>query len=357
MRFFLSSHGASPYGAERVLLTLAQGLQQRGHHVTLEIPHEGPALATAEELVGVEVWHSRRPRLPRNVREGLSYAVGAAWATARLWRKIRRGKYDVVWVNSLFNPLAAAAGRLAGPTVIWHIHERNFPGPLRPLGSLAVRTGSDVPVPVSGFVSRTFSTGGLPNSHILFEPLCKVLPPVPLRPRDEEFVVGYVGQFEPRKRVLDLLGAVARVENVRALLVGDGKMRPQVEKEIERLEIGSRVTLAGLQKDVHPFYARMDCVVIPSRDEPCALVASEAMAVGRPVIAAQHGGLPEVLGDAALYYPMGDVAALAAQIRRLQASPVLAAELRERGLARAPLFSVDGWLDQVESIVQAATTR
>src|SRR5690606_39612657 len=57
------------YGAERVLLTLAEGFAARGHDVTLEIPHEGPALDAARRLKGVRVWHSRRPRLPRNAIE------------------------------------------------------------------------------------------------------------------------------------------------------------------------------------------------------------------------------------------------------------------------------------------------
>src|SRR5690606_4410431 len=101
MRLFLSSHGASPYGAERVLLMLAEGFAARGHDVTLEIPHEGPALDAARRLAGVRVWHSRRPRLPRNAAELARYLAGAPRAVLRLSREIRRGRYDLVWVNSM----------------------------------------------------------------------------------------------------------------------------------------------------------------------------------------------------------------------------------------------------------------
>lgn len=46
-RVLLMSHGAGPYGAERILLALASALRDEGHAVTLDFPHEGPALEAA----------------------------------------------------------------------------------------------------------------------------------------------------------------------------------------------------------------------------------------------------------------------------------------------------------------------
>ena len=103
-----------------------------------------------------------------------------------------------------------------------------------------------------------------------------------------------------------------------------------------------------------PFYQRMHCVVIPSRDEPCPLVAFEAMSIGRPVIASRHGGHPEVLGDAALYFPLGDANELAACILRLRDDPALRTELRQRGLERVAGFGREHWLDEVERIAGEA---
>lgn len=355
MKVLLSSHGASPFGAERVLLIMAEGLARRGHSVTLEIPHEGPALESASKLEGVEIWMSQRPRLPRSVREGVSYLLGTVSSVVRLRERVRKVGYDVVWVNSMFNPPAAVAGRLAGVPVIWHLHERNLRGPAGILMAWLVRMCSTVSVPVSGFVAETFSTvpGGGGRQEVLFEQF-PALPPLPPASREGDFVVGFVGQFEPRKRVPDLLRALAEVPDACGLLVGDGKRQDDVIGAIRQHTLTERVEWTGLQKDVLPHYRRMHCVVIPSRDEPCPLVAFEAMSVGRPVIASRHGGHAEVLGDAALYFPLGDSGILAERIARLKNDPGLCEELRRRGLERVARFDREGWLDQVERILEDA---
>ena len=355
LRLLLSSHGASPFGAERVLLILAEGLAARGHSVTLEIPHEGPALEVARALDNVEVWLSGRPRLPRNPGEAAAYLLGLPRAIGRLRRHARERAYDLVWVNSMFNPPAALAGRLAGVPVVWHLHERNLRGPASVPMSWLIRFGADVSVPVSGFVARTFSRipGGGGKQEVLFEQFPR-LAPLPPAPDEGDLVVGFVGQLEPRKRVGDLLRALAEVPDARGLVVGDGKRRDHVLELIGSLGLEHRVEWAGLQRDMVQYYGRMHCVVIPSRDEPCPLVAFEAMSVGRPVIASRHGGHPEVLGDAALYFPLGDARALAAQIRRLRDDPTLRSELRRRGAERVLGFDRERWLDQVERIARSA---
>lgn len=358
LRFLLSSHGASPFGAERVLLIMAEGLAGRGHRVTLEIPHEGPALEVAARLDGVDVWLSRRPRLPRDLREGLRYGMGAVPATWKLRRHVTDGGYDLVWVNSMFNPLAAAAARLAGVPVVWHLHERNLRGPMAAPMAWLIRLCSHTAVPVSDFVAATFSRipGGDGRQEVLFEQFPE-LPRLSPASSEGDFVVGFVGQLEPRKRVTDLLHALARLPDVRGLLVGDGKRRDHVRTTLARLGLEERVEWVGLQRDVVPYYRRMDCVVIPSRDEPCPLVAFESMCVGRPVIASRHGGHPEVLGDAALYFPLGDSESLAGCIERLKGDPRLREELRSAGLERVDRFDREGWLDEVERIARETVDR
>ncbi|HTC30330.1 MAG TPA: glycosyltransferase, partial [Candidatus Acidoferrum sp.] len=65
----------------------------------------------------------------------------------------------------------------------------------------------------------------------------------------------------------------------------------------------------------------------------------EAMAYGVPVIATDVTAIPEAAGDAALYVPLDDDGALAQAILRVRHDPVLAASLRERGVARAALMT------------------
>lgn len=353
LKLLLSSHGASPFGAERVLLILAEGLAGRGHHVTLEIPHDGPAVRDAQTIPGVRVWVSNRRRLPRDGGELAAYGFGAPNDFWKLRREIRRG-YHTVWVNSLFNPLAALAARSAGVGVVWHLHERNFRNATAGPTARLIRAAAHERVAVSRFVAETFGSGARSRGRyrILYEQY-DPLEPTPL-PTGQPFTVGYVGQFEPRKNVPDLLQAIAGLPDVRGLLVGDGKQRDEVRAAVARLGLQERVELPGLQSEVAAWYRRMHCVVIPSRDEPCPLVALEAMSAGRPVIASRDGGHPEVLGNDGLLYPLGDTDALRDRIRQLQEHPETRQELARRGVERAREFDRELWLDRAEEIARSA---
>jgi glycosyltransferase involved in cell wall biosynthesis len=356
MRVLLSSHGASLFGAERVLMALARGLAARGHDITLEVPHDGPGLRAALHSPGVQVIVSRRCRLPRNRRELLSYAAEFRRSVQRVRSLTRQARYDVVWVNSIYNVPAAFAARGSGAAVVWHLHERNFARPAANLAARCVQACSQLAVAPSRFVSDSFVSAGLAAAgvRIVSNAVLEPLSAAPPRPHRADLVIGYVGQLEPRKRVGDIIEAVGRLPGVTALIAGDGKARADVTAAAHQPQVQNRIRLTGFLDDIFPLLSDCDCVVIPSGNEAFGLVAVEAMAVGRPVIAAESGALPEVLGDAALYYPLGDVDGLTACLRRLQSEPGLAAELRERGLARVPQFTVERMLDGVEAVLQDA---
>ncbi len=359
MKLLLSAHGAGLYGGERVLLALARGLAERGHHIVLEIPHEGPALEPARSIPGVEVWMSDRPRLPRNVLELLRWLGGAAGARRALETRLRDGGFDALWVSSIYNAVAAWAGARAGAPVLWHLHERDFRGPGGRAMARAVAAWGTVPVAVSAYVAASFEAHRVLEGRVRVLPNALLRPPAPPReegdPGRRPFVVGCVGQLEPRKRVNDVVAALALVPGVRGLIVGDGKSRGRVLHSIARLGLAERIELAGFRPDPAALYHEMSCVVMPSVREPFGLVALEAMAAGRPVIAARSGALPEVLGDAALFYQPGDTAALAACIRRLRDEPGLAERLRRLGLERVRAFDPERWLDAAETLVGAAS--
>lgn len=357
MRLLLSSHGAGLYGGERVLLALARGLAERGHEIVLELPHDGPAVDEARAMPGIELWVSGRARLPRNAPELLRWASGAPYARNRLDSRLHVGGFDAVWVSSVFNAVAAWAGSRARVPVVWQLHERDFRGPAGRIMARLVAAWATVPVGVSAFVARTF------DEHPVLRGRVRVLPNALLRrlePRREPlpggspFVVGCVGQLEPRKRVPDVVAALARVPDAHGLIVGDGKARAAVLASIRREGVATRVRMAGFVSDPAPFYHEMSCVAIPSVREPFGLVALEAMAAGLPVVAARSGSLPDVLGEAALLYEPGNVHELARCIRRLRDEPELAERLRRTGLERVRLFDRERWLDAAEAIARDA---
>ena len=103
----------------------------------------------------------------------------------------------------------------------------------------------------------------------------------------------------------------------------------------ETVRFVGRVTDATLAH----LFTQAEFVLMPSRDEGFGLPALEAMASGTPVIAAQAGALPEVVGDDALLIDPDDADGLTASIDRLADDAGLRAALGARGLARAGTFS------------------
>ncbi|MBQ6246974.1 MAG: glycosyltransferase family 4 protein, partial [Kiritimatiellae bacterium] len=131
----------------------------------------------------------------------------------------------------------------------------------------------------------------------------------PLPPLD----LVYVGQLVRGKGVHLLLRALARMKGGRRLdIVGAGNMDARLKALARRLGLAGRVTFHGFQPNPADYMAAARCVVVPSFwQEPYGLVAAEAAAMGKKVVAFAVGGLPEACGENAVLVPPGDVDALA----------------------------------------------
>lgn len=103
------------------------------------------------------------------------------------------------------------------------------------------------------------------------------------------FVVGHVGRFVEQKNhtfLIDIFNEIARTdEAVWLLLIGDGPLRPEIERKIRSLGLGDRVILAGLRDDVPKvMLGAMDCFLFPSLYEGLGIVLIEAQAAGLPCV-------------------------------------------------------------------------
>ena len=162
-----------------------------------------------------------------------------------------------------------------------------------------------------------------------------------------------VGRFSSEKGHADLLRAFAQLpDSARLVLVGDGILL----SELERLA-GPRVTFAGHQSDVSPYYALATHFVLPSLSEGSPNVLLEAMAAGLPIVSTRVGGVPETVtdGESALLVPAGDPTALATALRRLLDQPAYAQQLAAAGRHRvATHFSPAQYRQSMLKIYQGA---
>lgn len=156
----------------------------------------------------------------------------------------------------------------------------------------------------------------------------------------------YVGSLDARKNLPRLLQAYARLCVSRPgwalVIVGAHKwMVAPIAETVQRLALAPHVRFTGFvaEEDLPALYNGADLFVFPSLCEGFGLPVLEAMACGTPVVTSNTSSLPEVAGDAALLVDPTDVAAITEAMERVLSDPVLAADLRARGLARASQFS------------------
>jgi glycosyltransferase involved in cell wall biosynthesis len=184
------------------------------------------------------------------------------------------------------------------------------------------------------------------------DPRYRVVERVALPPRVRELLGGeerftlFVGSVEPRKNLLTLVRAYARLRAPPPLLIagGSGWKNSDVFAEVDRLRLGGRVRFLGLVTDdeLVALYNRATAFVFPTIYEGFGLPVIEALACGAPVLTTRVASIPEVGGDAVLYCEQPrDELELARNLERLLDDDDLRASLRARGPARAAGFSWD----------------
>ena len=135
--------------------------------------------------------------------------------------------------------------------------------------------------------------------------------------------LGVVARLEAEKGHPTLLDAwpavVTAVPEARLLVVGEGSRLEALVAQAEMLGISASVVFTGRRDDIPAVTKALDVAVLPSYREAQGLTILEAMALSRPVVASNVGGIPEMVEDGVtgLLVPPHDPAALAAAIVRL----------------------------------------
>lgn len=105
----------------------------------------------------------------------------------------------------------------------------------------------------------------------------------------------YVGRLSAEKEITEILSVLQAIPNSRLALVGDGPYRA----ELEKFFAGTNTNFVGYLQgdDLAAAFASSDAFMFPSRTETLGLVLLEAMAAGCPVVAANSGGIPDIVTD------------------------------------------------------------
>ncbi len=339
MRILLVVSSYLPHvgGLQRVTSTLAGELQRRAHTVQVLANRYPRSLAAHEQIdgVGVQRLLFLVPRW-RQVQDGRADLAGAGLlifpaTLLRLIALVVRFRPDVVNLHFVGAPalFLLLAHKLLRFKFVVSLHGDDVEGYARGTSfdrrvMRATLAEADAVTACSRYLldaARAISPGIARKSGVVYNGV--ELPDVKSDGRGEGGLVA-AGRLMPKKGFDVLLQAMhllrASGASPHLTLIGDGPERDRLQEQIERLQLTGLVEMAGAQDRVavrRAFHASQ-LVVIPSRQEPFGMVALEAMAEGKPVVATRAGGLPEVLeGAAARLVEPGDAPALAEAIREM----------------------------------------
>lgn len=360
----LHTEWSSGWGGQEIrILAESKAFRDRGATVYIATQPDGQLFAKAGDA-GFEV-------IPVKMHKGLNLG-----AIVQLMGIIKSRQIDLVHTHSsVDHRLAGIAARLCGRPIV---RSRHLSTPIKrsPFSKALYTRLADRVITSGQFIrDAMINYNGMPPEHIVSIPagidvaqfsLARSLPDIrsELGIAPDAFVVGIVGVLRSWKGHADLIQAVRLLGNeipdLRLLIVGEGPQRAALENLIRETEMAHSVLMVGHQKDPAPYMKAMDVAVLPSyANEATSQVLPQAMAMRRPVITTNIGGLPEVVlhEKTGLLVPPRDSAALAAAILRLQRDPVLRRYLADEGYRHTQEnFTFEGMIDKTQAVYEALLT-
>ncbi|OJF13171.1 glycosyltransferase family 4 protein [Couchioplanes caeruleus] len=330
--------GSSTGGVGQHVSSLARGLLAAGCGVLVCGP------AATDELFGFSAAGAGFAPVEISANPGPQ----DSGAIRALRRALTGRELGVVHAHGLRAAFVAALARPTAPLVVtWHnvVLARGLRGSASALVERIVARSAALTLGASeDLVARAESlgarnarlgavaapVGGAPKrSRTAVRAEFRVAPDVPL--------ILSVGRLHPQKRYDVLVEAAARWRELDpaplTVVAGSGPSYMMLAQRAS--ELHARVQLLGHRTDVPDLLAGADLAVVTSDWEARQLFAQEALRAGVPLITTAVGGLPGLVGDAAVLIPPGDVDALDRAVREMIADPARRADYAARGPRQA----------------------
>jgi glycosyltransferase involved in cell wall biosynthesis len=377
---------ADTYGSDKVLFDLACCVQDHNYYSIVVVPVNGPLVDLLRNK-GVEVHVTPVAKLSRSTfsLKGLALLPIDIWKSMRAIDVLLCGRHvDLVHSNTLAVLGGAFWARRNNTPHLWHVHElilfpklasMALPWLLACLADKVIcnsrMTEKWVLSSQPKLSSRTVTVwNGLtrPANQDTYSSIKSFKQEHDLN-SSEIVTVALVGRINRMKGQGQLIKAAEilweqNIRNVRYIIVGSPPhgqeyFLSQLKDLVNRSPVRSSLVLMDFIENIWPVWEACDIAVVPSTEpESFGLVAIEAMSVGKPVVAAGHGGLIDIIDDGrtGILVTPGDPVALANALQLLIGNPLLRRRLGEAGrIKQEAMFSlsnqITNTLDCYESMI------
>lgn len=336
-------HDGQLYGSQQSLLLILSGLSRLKFRPLISLARSGPLEDLLKQFqFDLPILHHKRlmwfKHDVRNVFQQIGDVLALILAAPfRVWKLvglIKKHQIDLVHTNSVVSLEGALAAKLAGVSHVWHIREL-FMADSPKLRSVLPKSWtrklimalSDRVICISQAVADQFD-----HATVIYNAINVRDWDFKIKPRSGDLKIGYVGRLTEGKRFHDLLSALPA--NATLKVAGtfvDAPYEKRVQDLVSEQHLQDRIEWLGYQTDLKAFFASIDILVLTSLNEPFGRVLIEAMASGVPCVAANSGGVPEIITDGltGLLYPPGSPEMLSTCLNRLSDDSALAIKIAE----------------------------
>jgi glycosyltransferase involved in cell wall biosynthesis len=348
-------------GAEVRVMTQAKYLQDRVAHCAVAVLQNSPLHQRLQEM-----------NLPC---EPLSIGRGSPRMGLALRHIAQHGKYQLIDAHNVHSILWGHLGGYLGGTrgLVSTMHSdygKEYPG----LKGIFYES--------TLWLNRRIATEYITVTEVLQEKYAPLIsstlihnavpiPELPLPPKNpdlirswgfspDDFIVVIPARLKPVKGHRYLIDAFAQLDDfpqVKLLIAGDGPLQPELEAQVNALNLAGRVHFAGFRQDIPAILQSVDSVCMASLSEALPYAVLEAGSYARPLLVTAVGGMATLLEDhkTALLVPPQDATALANGLRELVTRPE---QTRQLGLAAYELvknsFSTEVMIDKILKVYDNA---
>lgn len=383
VRVLIVHSSAELYGSDKSLLDFVLR-RPAGMAVTVVVPEAGP-LVPALGAAGARVVVGEVCKLQRGLLSprGAWRTVQAAWRSLRWLRALHREtRFDLVYSNSVAVLGGALVARSLRLPHVWHVREIlagssgltwAFRRLVSALSTRVISNSAETRQWIAGqrgAADPRYAVvwNGVDQGQSTAD---RQLTRLGLGVQGGEVLLVLVGRINAWKGQFLLVEAFARmvaegVANARLAIVGSAfagqeHFEAQLAQAVAASGCAERIEVQSFRTDVDAVWDAADVVVVPSIEpEPFGRVAIEAMAFSKPVVAAAHGGLKEIVDNGVTGWLVAprDASALSTALKRLVQSASMRDEMGRAGLARQrQYFSVQAYAERVAAELNAAWKR